>query len=310
MEQHTGSPRTLRVAVDRHTTPIAKRYTPYSPTELPSQPECHTLQVARPGVRRRAVRQVMVLEVAGRLDDMVGELDLAIQLSLAHGPRGVICDLSASPDPAGPVAVEMLASAGRHARHWPGIPVAVVCPDLAVREALSAHRLGRNLIVTESLSTALTAVLATPYLIMQCLTLAAHPTAPRAARNFVTRTLLDWKLDQITPNVCRVVSELVASSSVHSGSDIDLSVVWDRGFLRLTVRDRGPALPGQSRHPEIQKRGLTVISGLSLSCGVLPTDDGGEVVWAVFEAPRSPAGNSLGPSRPSPGKNDGNVKAT
>lgn len=241
------------------------------------------------------MRQVAVVEVAARLDDMVGELDLAIRLALAHGPRGVICDLSAMPGGAGPDSVEVLATAGRHVRHWPGIPVAVVCSDLAVREALSAHPLGRNLIVTDSLFIALRAVLATPYLMMQCLTLAPHPTAARAARNFVTRTLLDYKLDQISPNVCRVVSELVASSSVHSGSEMDLSVVWDRGFLRLTVRDHGPALPGQSRHPDVQNRGLAVVSGLSLSCGVLPADDGGEVVWAVFEAPRGPAGKLAGP---------------
>jgi hypothetical protein len=31
----------------------------------------------------------------------------------------------------------------------------------------------------------------------------------------------------------------VASSSVHADTDIDLSVVWDRGALRLSVGDRG-----------------------------------------------------------------------
>ena len=310
MEQQPSSPHTLRAAFDRRVTPISTRYTPYIPIELSNQPECHTLSAARPGIRRRVVRQVAVLEVAGRLDDMVGDLDLAIQLALAHGPRGVICDLSAAIlDKAEPVAVEMLATAGRHVRLWPGVPVAVACPDLVVREALSAHPLGRNLIVTDSLFTAVTEVLATPYLMVQCLTLAPHPTAPRASRNFVTRTLLDWNLDEITPSICRVVSELVASSSVHSGTDIDLSVVWDRGFVRLTVRDHGPALAGQSRHPDVRKRGLTVISGLSMSCGVLPTDDGGEVVWAVFEAPRSPAMNPRGLSGPTPASCDGSAKA-
>ena len=69
--------------------------------------------------------------------------------------------------------------------------MAVACPDPALRDALSAHPMGRHLIVTDSLFSALTAVLATPYLMVQCLTLAPHPTAPRASSNFVTRTLLE-----------------------------------------------------------------------------------------------------------------------
>jgi len=41
------------------------------------------------------VRGVEVLEVTGRLDAVVEDLDRAIQPALAEGPRGVVCDLSA-----------------------------------------------------------------------------------------------------------------------------------------------------------------------------------------------------------------------
>ena len=64
--------------------------------------------------RRRAIRQVAVLEVGGRLSDVVQELDLAIQLALAEGPRGVVCDLSTVLEDAELVAVEVLATVGRH----------------------------------------------------------------------------------------------------------------------------------------------------------------------------------------------------
>jgi hypothetical protein len=231
---------------------------------------------------------VAVLEPAGLLSDVVADLDRAIQLALAEGPRGVVCDLSAVLNGDQPGTVEMLATAGRHVRDWPGIPVAMACPDPKVREALQNHPLGRHLIVTESMFSAVSAVLSTPALVVERLSLAAHPTAPRAARNFVTRVLKDWQLDQVVPLASDVVSRLVASSSLSAGTAIDLSVTWNAGALRLTVADHGPALAGQRpSDPDLEGRGLTVaVAGLSRTFGVLPTADGGKVVWAVLEAPQ------------------------
>jgi hypothetical protein len=262
--------------------------------------------------KRHEIRQVAVLKVAGRLCAVVEDLDRAIQLALADGPRGVVCDLSGVLEGDAPVAIEMLATAGRHVRDWPGIPVAVASPDPRVREALAAHCLGRHLIVTESMPSAVFAVLATPSLAVERLRLAPHPTAPRASRNFVTRTLLDWRLGRVIPFASLVISELVSSSTIEAGTDIDLCVVWDLGALRLSVRDHGPALPHQrpAAH-SLHRRGLTVVAGLSRAFGVLPTADGGKSVWAVLDAPRpqpsSPrirAGHAI-PSQNSPGFADG-----
>jgi hypothetical protein len=262
------------------------REAPYTPDEVPqSASRPATSRKAR--ARRRVIRQVVVLEVAGRLSEVVEDLDRAIQLALAEEPRGVVCDLSAVLEGAEQVAVEVLATAGRHVRDWPGIPVAVASPDPRVREALAAHPLGGHLIVTASLFSAVSAVLATPILAVESLRLAPHPTAPRASRDFVTRTLLDWRLGRVIPFATLVVSELVANSSVNAGTDVDLSVVWDCGALRLTVRDHGPGLPGQlSSVLDLCGRRLAVVAGLSRTFGVLPTADGGKAVWAVLEAPR------------------------
>jgi len=145
-------------------------------------------------VRTHVVGTVVVLEVAGRLSDVVADLDLAIRLALADGPRGVVCDLTAILEDATPGAVKMLARAGRHGRDWPAIPVAVVCPDPWVRAALNAHPVGRNLIVTPSMTSAVSAVLAIPTPTVAWLRLTPHPTAPRAAQDFVTRTLPGWDL--------------------------------------------------------------------------------------------------------------------
>jgi len=297
MAQQPRSPHDLSADFDHHVvlfpTRLPAQYAPYVRSELPTQSATPLATGRQVRVKKRAIRQVVVLEVAGRLGDVVEDLDRAIQLALADGPRGVVCDLSTVLDGADPVAVEVLATAGRHVRDWPGIPVAVACPDPRVREALRAHPLGGHLIVTPSLFSAVSAVLATPALAVQWRHLAPHPTAPRASREFVTRTLLDLRLDRVIPFASLVVSELVASSSIDAGTEIDLSVVWNLGALRLTVRDHGPALPGQwPTALDLHGRKLTVVAGLSRAFGVLPTADGGKVVWAVLDAPRSRPSNS------------------
>jgi hypothetical protein len=240
------------------------------------------------GVRTHAIRGVEVLEVARPLSDVVEELDQTIQVALADQPRGVVCDLSSVHEGFGPEAVEMLATAGQHVRDWPGIPLAVACPDPWLRTALEAHALGRHLIVAESLFSAMSQVLATPVVAVESLRLAPHPTAPRASRNFVTRTLLDWQLNHVIPFASLVVSELVASS-MNADGDIHLSVAWNLGALRLTVQDQAPAQRGQGQPGSaLGGRGRTVVAGLSRAFGVLPTTNAGRVVWAVLDAPRRP----------------------
>ena len=258
------------------------------PPELPEE-SARPRAIGRPvpQVRRHTIRQVTILEVVGRLSDVVQDLDHEIQLALAEGPVGVVCDLTEALEVAEPGAVEVLATAGRHVRDWPGICVAVACPDSRVREVLSVHSLGGHLKVSASLLTGITSVLATPTLAIRRLRLASHPTAPRASQDFVTSTLQEWLLGSAVPFASRVVSELVASSSTDAGTEIDVSVVWDRGALRLTVRDHGPALPGQRPCAlDLHGRTLTVVAGLSRAFGVMPTGDGGKVAWAVLEAPR------------------------
>ncbi len=262
-----------------------------APSATPSRSAVRPATGSRVRVRTRAIREVAVLEVACRLSDVVEELDRAIQLALSEAPRGVVCDLSAVLEGVDPIAVEVLATAGRHVRDWPGIPVAVASPDPKVREALRAHPLGEYLIVTASLFSAISAVLGTPALSVERLSLAPHPTAPRASREFVTRTLLGWRLGRVIPFASLVVSELVSSSSMGAGTEMDLSLVWDRRAIRLTVGDHGPALPGRPQPSALDLcgRNLTVVAGLSRAFGVLPTTDGGKVVWAVLDAPRSRA---------------------
>ena len=240
-------------------------------------------------MRTYAVGQVVVLEVAGPLGDVVDNLDHATKVALAEAPRGVVCDLSAVLEGPGARVMDLLANVGRHVRDWPSIPVAVACPDPQVRAALSAHPLGRYLIVTESILGALSAVLWTRIPVVECLHLAPQPDSSHASRDFVTRTLLDWRLGALIPSATLVVSELVTNSTVHAGTEIDLSVAWDGRLLRLTVRDRSSGLPRPRQAGlEVHGRGLTIVADLCRAFGSLPSADGGKVVWAVLAPPAKP----------------------
>jgi hypothetical protein len=294
MAQQSGSPEQyflheLDADSDHHVLRFPDRRPAWEPTDLPDKSAGHPATTRREQVSTRTIRQVTVLGVGGRLSHVVEDLDRAIELALAEAPRGVVCDLSAAHEGDEPVAVDMLATAGRHVRDWPAIPVVIACPDPHLREALHAHPLGRHLILAESLFCAVSAVLAAPTLTVEKLRLAPHPTAPHATRNFVTHTLLDWQLNRVAPFASLVASELVASSSINTGTDMDVSLAWNHGALRLAVRDQGPGLPGQppSGH-DLAGQSLTVVAAHSRAFGVLPTKNGGKVVWAVLEAPASP----------------------
>ena len=287
------TPSDLSLYVDDTVVQFRARSATDVPARHREQGADRPVPAAQGRLKQRVIRQVDILEVSGRLGDVAEELDRAIQGALAEVPRGVVCDLSAVLEGSEPGAVEVLASAGRHVRDWPGIPVAVACPDPQVREALRAQPLGEHLIVTASLFSAVTAVLATPALAIERRRLAPHPTASRASREFVARTLLDWRLDRVSPFATVVASELVASSTIDAGTSIDLSVSWNRDALRLAVRDHGPGLPGQQPSAlYLHGRQLTLVAGISRTFGVLPTADGGKVVWAVLDAPRQPPSNN------------------
>ncbi|MEP7034830.1 MAG: ATP-binding protein [Actinomycetota bacterium] len=138
--------------------------------------------------------------------------------------------------------------------------------------------------MTESTPAGLSAVLATPSPLVKSLRLLPQPTAPRESRDFVTRTLSGWGLDAFRYPACQVISELVTNSTVHAGTDIALSVAWSHEAVRLSVRDESPDLPRrESAHLGAHGRGLIIVASLSRVFGVLPTAQGGKVVWAVLD---------------------------
>lgn len=239
-------------------------------------------------IRARSVGRVVVLDVAGRLSDLVDDLDHAARFALADQPRGVVCDVSRVDEVNAPGALRGLALNGRHPRDWPGVPLAIAGLGPRAGQALRSKPLGDHLMVTTSLRQALSMVLQASLPDARSLRLAPHPTAPRAARDFVSRSLLDWRLSQHLPAACLVVSELVTNAMIHAGTTIELTVTEHRQVIRLAVRDHSPDLPVQRPDGlDAHGRGMTIVAGLSRAWGVLPEADGSKVVWAVIDsAPR------------------------
>ena len=59
--------------------------------------------------------------------------------------------------------------------------------------------------------------------------------------------------------------------------------------MRLTVRDNSPDLPrARYTHFDLYGSRVSAVAGISRAFGVLPTADGGKVVWAVL----TPRGNA------------------
>jgi hypothetical protein len=237
-------------------------------------------------MRTHTVGRIVVLDAAGRLNDVVEDLDLAIQFALAQDPSGVACDLSAVVEVNATGALRMLAAAGRHPRDWAGVPVAMAGLDPDAGEALRGKPLGCHLVISAGLRHALTSVLEAASPAVESLRLAPHPTSPRACRDFVSRTLLDWGLCQHIAAAALVVNELAINAITHAQSDIGVTVSSHRQTIRVAIRDQSPDLPVW-RSNGGAGRGLTIVAGLASAWGVLPTADGGKVVWAVLNA--SPA---------------------
>jgi hypothetical protein len=237
----------------------------------------------RPWTSRRG--EVVVVAGVGHLADVVTDVGRAVLMALAEDPKAVVCDLSAVTDGSDSDASKLLATAGQQVRDWPAVPVAMLCPKPELRDRLRRAPMSEHVLLRATPRQALAAVDRSVAPDTAQLRLAPSATASRLARDFVSRTCLDWGLAQGIAAACLVVSELVTNGLRHAVTDLDLALARHGDVLRLAVRDRSGE-PVQQQVPDVDRahgRGLALVAACSRAWGVLPAADGGKVVWAVLD---------------------------
>ena len=120
-----------------------------------------------------------------------------------------VCDLIGVTDGSDADAGLLLATIGQQVRATGRpCPVALACPDPDLRHRLRQQPLSEHVLLRARKGQAMAAVGRTAPPATARLGLAPHVTASRVARDFVSRTCLDWGLAPAIASACLVVSEL------------------------------------------------------------------------------------------------------
>ena len=235
-------------------------------------------------VRLHPQRDVWMVEPDGPLDELADDLDHSVQCALAEFPRAVVCNVPGQLSRLSWATLDTLAAVGRHAQVWPETPVVMVSRDPRADDLVGRRKNGRHLHFASSLLSAWTHVMFQRPWFEARMSLAASPTAPRAARRFLAQACEEWQVRACTALGELVVSELATNALRHTGTDLEVLLASDgEGVLRVGVRDRVGVPPSTRTVPadSLGGRGLHIVETVSRCAGALPTADGGKVVWAT-----------------------------
>ena len=244
----------------------------------------HAADHPAPPVHRHRVGDTEVVTVNGPLHEVAEPAHLALLHALADDPATVLCDLSGVTGAAEFDALGLLGSVGSEMRHWQGTPLGVVCPAPGLRQALARQPDSEYLVIADRRRRVLAGLARRPRSAVVQAPLPPVAQSARAARDLVARTCLDWGCSSTVGTATLVVSELVTNAMLHAGTDLTVSVARCGPRLRIAVRDAN-SRPPEPRRPDasqIAGRGMLLVAAVSEAWGVLPTDDGGKVVWAVL----------------------------
>jgi hypothetical protein len=263
------------------------------PPQPRGDPDDRRPVVAAPddSVRERRDGSAVVLDVTGTLTTAAGIANAHLRRALSTDPTTVRCDLTAVAGVLDEQVFAELLETGGLLEHWPGTEVTVVTEQLVDVLLLARYASGATVRIDSGAASRRSASGAAPAEREPAdrpraqIHLEPHPLAGRTARDFVSRTCLDWQLAHGIGAAALVVSELVTNALTHAGTALDVTVSAADRRLLLGVHDGSeepPRVPpprsGQSR-----SHGLHLVAGFSRAWGWLPRADGGKVVWAVLD---------------------------
>jgi anti-sigma regulatory factor (Ser/Thr protein kinase) len=127
--------------------------------------------------------------------------------------------------------------------------------------------------------------------------LAIGPEAAKAARDFTSRTLRDWRLDELIEEAVLIASELVTNAirygqrtcpggAVEADDAAKVELAWHRQASRVIcmVTDRSPLPPvlGSVDQDSESGRGLLVVQALADTWGWMMLGTTSKAVWAAL----------------------------
>jgi anti-sigma regulatory factor (Ser/Thr protein kinase) len=225
------------------------------------------------------------VEVHGPLAEVAEPAYQSMLVALAEEPAEVVCDLTGVTGPFPRDAVNLIASMGAEVQQWPGSPVGVVCHSLVLRQRLGQHPDAQHLVIAERRGAVLSRLANHPSRTVVRRPLPPETRSSAAARQLVAEACLDWDCGIQLEAATLIASEMVTNALLHAGTSLELSVARCEDRLRVAVGDGGVRRP--HRQPmdtsRVTGRGMLLVAAFSKSWGVLPTADGGKVVWAVLD---------------------------
>jgi hypothetical protein len=233
----------------------------------------------------------VVITVVGAFPAAAATANAQLLRALSLDPLTVTCDLSGVTNVLDERGLDQLLDTGGLLEHWPGTAVVLMTSQRV--EDLVLARYGGG--ATVRVGTAAPAGLSTPgqrstarraaIRLTARTHLEPHPRAGRSARDFVSRTCLDWQLPHVIGSAVLVTGELVMNGLTHGGTALDVAISATDGRLLLSVHDgsdQRPLVPPPGSGPS-RGHGLQLVAGFSRAWGSLPRPDGGKAVWAVLD---------------------------
>ncbi|MFC3964881.1 ATP-binding protein [Nocardia jiangsuensis] len=165
---------------------------------------------------------------------------------------------------------------------WPGVPILLAAADEPLRRRVAA--VVRRVPVLESVPAALAQAPVPPYRQRARLDMAAAAASARAAREFVARMCVRWRIAELFNDAQLLVTELVENAMRHAIGDVRVRLDLRARGVTVAVADADPQ-PAVLREPaagEVQAYGLHVVADLAAAWGCAPCWPTGKVVWATL----------------------------